>query len=480
MKINILFVTSEAVPFIKTGGLGDVAGSLPLSIKKLGHDIRVVLPLHSNIKEEYKEKMKKIGEYYIDLNWRKQYVGVLELEHKGVIFYFLDNEYYFKRHNPYGEFDDGERYGFFSKAVASLPKIIGFKPDIIHTNDWHSGLVNLYIEDFAKGDKYYKDIKTIFTIHNLRYQGRFDHFILGEVLGLSEEYFHDDKIKFYDKINFMKAGIVYSHGLTTVSQTYAEEIGYGFFGEGLDGIIRKHRDKLRGIVNGIDYQVYNPLEDQYIQYNYDWKDLGNKYKNKKQVQSLYNLPTNEKTPLLSMVTRLVSMKGLDLIKEILDELLQQDIQLIILGTGDKEYEDLFKRYEWKYPSKVAARIYFSEEEAHKIYAGSDIFLMPSMIEPCGISQLISLRYGTIPIVRGVGGLKDTIDPYNKYTKEGNGFSFINFNAHELLFTIKDAINVYKNEEKTWEGLIKNAMVSKNDWESSSREYIDLYDKVIRR
>ncbi len=454
-----------------------MAGSLPLAIKKQGHDIRVVLPLHSAVEEKYVKKMEKIAEFTVDLGWRNQYVGVLQLEYEDMIFYFIDNEYYFKRNNLYGEFDDGERYAYFSKVVALLPKIINFKPNVIHTNDWHSALVNLYVKDFRKGDCYYNDIKTVFTIHNLKYQGIFDAWILSSILGLSEEYFQDDGMKYYDKINYMKAGIVYCDKLTTVSQTYAEEIKYQFFGEGLEGIIRKEEYKLVGIVNGIDYDVYNPVEDKYIEYNYDFNNLCNKYKNKEKIQKLYGLEVKEDIPLIAMVTRMVAMKGIDLIKHVLGELVQEDIQLVVLGTGDKEYEDLFKFFEYSYPSQIAARIYFSEEEAHEIYAGADMLLMPSMAEPCGISQLIALRYGTIPIVRETGGLKDTVIAYNKFNQDGNGFSFKNYNAHELLFTIKNAIEIYKNDEKAWKNLIFNAMSSKNDWEASSLEYINLYEKL---
>lgn len=472
--MKILYVAAEAAPFIKTGGLADVAGSLPLSIKKLGHDIRVVLPLHGNIKQEYKDKMKKVGEYYVDLNWRSQYVGIMSLKLNNVIFYFLDNEYYFKREHPYGEFDDGERYAFFSKAVTLLPKEIEFKPDVIHSNDWHSALVNLFIHEFEKGDKYYSDIKKVFTIHNLKYQGIFSPSILGQVMGVSNEYFDDNSIKYYDRINYMKAGIVYSDAITTVSKSYADEIKYSFFGEGLEGILSEYSDKLTGIINGIDYDVFNPKKDTNIVYNYDVTHIKDKYKNKKDLQKTYKLPQRKDIPVISMVSRLVDMKGLDLVAHILDELLQLDIQIIVLGTGDKKYEDLFKDFQNKYPEKLSANIYFSESEAQKIYAGSDIFLMPSMIEPCGLSQLISLRYGTVPVVREVGGLKDTVIPYNKYTDEGNGFTFKNYNAHELLFKIKEALDIYKEEKSTWQSIMLRGMESDNSWEHSSKEYIKLY------
>ena len=476
--MKILYAAAEVAPFAKTGGLADVAGSLPKAIKIKKHDIRVVMPLYSSISEEYKSKMKREKEIYVDLGWRIQYAGVLSMKNEGVIHYFIDNEYYFKRDGIYGEYDDGERFIFFTKAAALLLKELKFKADIVHCNDWHTGLLPLYIKDFAKGDIYYKNMKTVFTIHNLKYQGIFEPSILEEITGLSREYYNDDGLKFYDKINLMKAGIVYSDVLTTVSKTYAEEIKYEYFGENLDDIIRKNEHKLVGIVNGIDYDIYNPEKDKNIPCNYNYKSIEKKKLNKQEMQKLYNLPVRD-VPLLAMVSRLVAMKGIDLVRHILDELLQEDIQFVILGTGDKEYEDMFELFRSKYPEKLASRIYFNIKESHLIYAGADLFIMPSMAEPCGISQLISLRYGTLPIVRETGGLKDTVIPYNEYTGEGNGFSFKNFNAHELLNCIKDALNLYKDSEK-WLGLIEQAMDSKNDWEKSSEQYVAMYEKLIKQ
>lgn len=470
--MKILYVASESTPFIKSGGLADVAGSLPQGVKKQGYDIRVVIPLYSDISDEYKKDLKEVCTFEVELGWRFQYVGVLEKEYNGIRYYFIDNEYYFKRDGLYGYYDDGERYIFYSKAVAMMIKYLSFKPDIVHANDWHTGLVPLYIKDFAKGDKVYEDIKSVFTIHNLRYQGIFDYKILSQIGGLSEEYFTEDGVKYYDCVNLMKAGIVYSDRLTTVSQTYAQEIKNEFFGENLDGIIRKHEDKLSGIVNGIDYDVYDPESDKNIEKNYSFKTIKDKKENKRAIQRLYELEEKD-VPLLSMVTRLVDIKGLDLLSHIMEELMQEDIQLVVLGTGDWKYEKMLSYFQSKYPDKMAARLYFNEKEAHKIYAGSDIFIMPSMVEPCGIAQLIAMRYGTIPVVRKIGGLKDTVISYNKYEGTGTGFSFLNFNAHELLFTIKDAMEVYKDKIK-WKKLIKEAMEAKNDWETSSEEYIELY------
>ncbi len=473
--MKILYIASEVDPFIKTGGLADVAGSLPKAIKKNNHDIRVVMPLFSAIKEEFKGQMKFEKYFYVDLGYRRQYVGIMSLVYNGLIHYFIDNEYYFKRYNIYGELDDGERFIFFSKACVLMLKELDFKPDIVHANDWHSGLVPLYIKDFAKGDRFYKNIKSVFTIHNLKYQGVFPQEILGGIGGLSQEYYYEDGLKFYDGINLMKAGIVYSDWLTTVSKTYADEIKYEYFGEELEGVIRKNDYKLSGIVNGIDYEVYNPMTDKNLSANYDFESIGKKKENKWALQKLYNLPIKD-VPVIGMVSRLVAMKGLDLVAHILDDLLQEDIQFIVLGTGDKRYEDMFNYFQARYKDKLASRIYFNAKESNLIYGGSDMFLMPSMAEPCGISQLISLRYGTIPIVRETGGLKDTVIPYNVYTREGNGFSFRNFNAHELKTTIENALSLY-HEEDHWNTIIKQAMESKNDWDKSSLEYISIYENL---
>lgn len=474
--MKILYAASEVAPFIKTGGLADVAGSLPLEIKKAGHDIRVVMPFYSKVKDRYKDQVEKLMDFTVDLGWRRQYAGIFTLVKDSLTYYFIDNDYYFKRDNIYGEFDDGERFIFFQKALVLMLKKLDFRADIVHTNDWHSGLVPLYIKDFARGDDFYREMKSVFTIHNLKYQGIFPQGILEDVAGLSREYINEDGLKFYDAINFMKAGIVYSDTITTVSRTYAEEIKTEYFGENLHGIIRDHVYKLRGIVNGIDYDIFDPESDRNIKKNYNVEKLDDKVSNKLALQKLYDLPVNKDIPVIAMVTRMVKMKGLDLVRHIFDELMQNDIQFVLLGTGDKEYEDSFNYFQGRYPDKVRSRIYFNDAEAHLIYAGADLFLMPSLAEPCGISQLISLRYGTLPVVRETGGLKDTVIPYNEYTGEGNGFSFRNFNAHELLFTLKRALELYKDRDK-WSSLMKNAMLSQNDWVKSSGEYIEIYKRL---
>lgn len=474
--MNVLFLTSEAVPFIKTGGLADVAGSLPKELKKAGVDIRVVLPLYGTIDPTYRSQMEKITEFYVDLDWKHQYTGVYQLVFDNVTYYFLDNKEYFDRSYPYGFDDDAERFIYFSKASTLLSKEIDFKPDIIHTNDWHTAMVNVFVNDFRHGDAYYNDIRTVFTIHNLKYQGVFDPAYM-KLAGLDGGYFNENDLKYYDAINFMKAGIIHATAVNTVSENYAREIHYPFYGEGLDGVIRQYDYKLSGIVNGIDYSQWNPETDSFIDVNYDIDSIDKKVKNKLVLQELYGLPQREDVPMIGMVTRLSEMKGLDLVRYILDELLEEDIQFVMLGTGEYTYEEMFKYFAWKYPEKMASRIYFGGEEAHKIYAASDFYLMPSISEPCGISQLIAMRYGTLPIVREAGGLKDTVIPYNEFTGEGTGYSFANINAHELLFTIKNAIDVYKNDRDNHNRLIKNAMKQDIDWKKSAEKYLQLYEQT---
>ncbi|MDY2918346.1 MAG: glycogen synthase GlgA [Anaerococcus sp.] len=475
--MNVLFLSGEAVPFIKTGGLADVAGALPKELVKKGVDCRVVIPLYKDIDDKYRQKMEKITEFYVDLDWKHQYAGVYELEWDGVKFYFIDNlEYFGSRDGIYGFDDDPERFIYFSKACTLLGKYINFKPDIIHSNDWHTAMVNVFVNDFRKGDHYYDDIRTLFTIHNLKYQGVFDSDYL-RLAGLSGYYFNENDLKFYDAINFMKGGIIHSSFVNTVSENYAREIQYPFYGEGLDGIIRKYAGKLKGIVNGIDFDIWNPAKDGILTQNFDIDSIDQKVKNKLALQEKYGLPQRDDVPLIGICSRLTEMKGLDLVRYILEELLQEDVQFVVLGTGEYTYEEMFKYFEWKYPDKLAARIYYSSDESHLIYGASDLYLMPSISEPCGISQLIAMRYGSLPIVRETGGLKDTVTAYNEYTGEGTGFSFANINAHELLFCIKNAIDLYRNDRESFNRLIRNAMSQKNDWEMSGEKYLELYNEI---
>lgn len=476
-EIKVLFAASEAVPFAKTGGLADVAGTLPRELAKLGADVRLIIPKYKSIPQSYVDKMEYIGYVYVDLSWRHQYCAVLKLEHEGLTVYFIDNEYYFNRDVLYGHFDEAEQFAFFSKALLKVLPLIDFKPDIIHCNDWQTGVVSTFLTTHFGHEEYYKDIKTVFTIHNLRYQGIFSKEILGDILGIGWEYYNADGLEFHECVNYMKAGISYSDVITTVSKTYAEEIRHDFFGENLNGIINKRSNRLFGIINGIDYQDNDPSTDNRIFENFDAENLEGKYGNKNMLQQSLGLPQLKDIPLIGIVSRLVDQKGFDLIACVFEELLQLDIQLVVLGTGDNKYEEMFEYAASRYPEKVSANLKYDGVLAQRIYAGSDMFLMPSLYEPCGLSQLFSLRYGTVPIVRETGGLNDTIAPYNEFNGEGTGFTFANYNAHEMLDAIKCAISFYDNKD-VWMGIVKNGMKQDFSWNKSAQEYLQLYDKLL--
>lgn len=475
--LKVLYAASEAAPFIKTGGLADVAASLPKALKKLDVDIRVVIPKYSSIPEEFKKEMTFIKSFYVPVGKKMEYCGVLSLEHNGVIYYFLDNEYYFKREGLYGFYDDGERFSYFDRAVLETIAQIDFKPDIVHLNDWHTGMVSPLYESHYKSRPEYPNIKTVFTIHNLRYQGIFPPEILESLLNLGMEYFHTEGLEFYGGVSFMKGGINYSDIVTTVSETYAKEIQTPEYGERLDGLLKKRKDDLYGIVNGIDYDVYNPSNDDDIFVKYSIDNLDKKVENKLKLQEHLNLPKSKEIPMIGMVSRLAYMKGIDLLLNIIDELLSQDLQLVILGTGDKYYESVLTEYSKKYPEKLSANILFDNSLAHKIYAASDMFLMPSLFEPCGLGQLIALRYGTLPIVRETGGLNDTVKSYNEHTGEGNGFSFTHYNGNDMLYTIKRALHFYKDKD-IWNKLMVTAMNGDYSWNNSANTYKELYEKLV--
>lgn len=476
--MKVLFVTSEAHPFLKTGGLADVAFALPKALRALGIDVRVIMPKYSDISEYYKNNMKTLKEFNVNLGWRNQYVGLQYIEEEDIPFYFIDNEYYFKRKGAYGYYDDGERFSYFSKAVLeSIKYMKDFKPHIIHNNDWHTAIIPVLMKEIYSNDKLYSSIQTILTIHNLRYQGVFSKEILGDLFSLGENCFVEDKLKYYDSISFMKGGIIYSDRVTTVSETYAQEIQTPFYGEGLNGLLKGKSYKLSGIVNGIDYDIYNPKNDKEIYLNYSEENIENKNTNKQMLQQQLGLPENKDIPIIGIISRLVDQKGLDLIAEVMDDIMNLELQMVILGTGDNKYEKMFKYYAEKYPSKISSNIYFSNDLSKKIYAGSDFFLMPSLFEPCGIGQLIAMKYGTLPIVRETGGLKDTVLSYNEYTGKGNGFSFTNYNARDMLYTIDRAINFYK-DKSVFNNIVRNAMRTDNSWDSSAYKYIELYDDLL--
>ena len=477
---KILFVASECAPFIKTGGLADVVGSLPKCFDKKEYDVRVFIPKYMCMNQKWKDKMTYLNHFYMDLCWRRQYVGIMEMEYEGIKYYFIDNEYYFAGDKPYSDVRyDLEKFAFFSRAVLSALPVIDFRPDVIHCHDWQTGLIPVYLHDsFSNGD-FYRGIKSIMTIHNLKFQGVWDIDTIKDIAGLSDYYFTSDKLKDYDDGNYLKGGIVYADMVTTVSDTYAQEIKTPFYGEGLDGLMRARSNCLRGIVNGIDYKEYDPATDNLIAKNFSVENFRKeKVKNKTALQKELGLEVNPKKMMIGLVSRLTDQKGLDLIACVMDELCQDAVQFVILGTGEERYENMFRHFDWKYGKDVSANIFYSEELSHKIYASCDAFLMPSLFEPCGLSQLMSLRYGTLPIVRETGGLKDTVQPYNEYENTGTGFSFRNYNAHEMMGTVRYAENVFYDKKRDWNKMVERAMKADFSWKASAEKYQQLYNDLI--
>ena len=477
---NVLFIASEAVPFIKTGGLADVVGSLPKYFNKDEFDVRVMIPKYTCIPWEYRKDMVYKTHFYIDLAWRSQYVGVFELQYNGITFYFIDNEFYFSGPKPYSWIhEDIEKFAFFSKAALSAMPLLGFKPDIVHCHDWQTGLVPVYMKERFHDGEFFRDMKSIMTIHNLKFQGIWDLKKVKDITGLPPYFFTSDKLEAYGDANYLKGGIVYADAVTTVSDSYAEEIKTPFYGEHLDGLMRARSNCLTGIVNGIDYEEFNPATDTRIVSNYNQKTFRKeKPKNKKALQQELGLEVNDKKFMIGIVSRLTDQKGLDLIAYMMDQICAEDVQLVILGTGESQYENMFRHFAWKYPDRVSANIYYSEDMSHKIYASCDAFLMPSLFEPCGLSQLMSLRYGTVPIVRETGGLKDTVEPYNEYESTGTGFSFANYNAHEMMNTINYAKHVFYNNKREWNKIVDRGMLKDFSWTSSAKKYQKLYDNLL--
>lgn len=473
---KILLVASEADPFIKTGGLGDVAYALPKYLRRKDVDIRVVIPKYKNIAPKYAEKLQFVKAFGVWVGWRHQHCGIFKAEADGVTYYLIDNEYYFKREGLYGYYDDGERFAFFDRAVLEMLKEIDWQPDIIHCNDWQTGMIPVLKTLQYSYDPFYSNMKTVYSIHNLLFQGNFDPSILQDLFGWNDEQYTNGNLEFYGAVSFMKGGILFCDRIVTVSPSYAEEIKTPFYGEKMDGLLREQSWKLRGILNGIDYGSNDPANDELIYEKYDVNSLEKKTANKLRLQQELGLPVREDIPMLGIVSRLTPQKGMDIMMHIMESVLNQEVQLVVLGTGDHHYEEYFKYLQHKYPHKVSANILFNNALAHKIYAASDIFLMPSLFEPCGLGQLIALRYGALPLVRETGGLRDTVRPYNKYTGEGNGFSFQGFSAHELEQVIDMAIACYKSKEQ-WLPLVKQAMESNNSWERSALVYLDLYNEL---
>ncbi|MBQ8919878.1 MAG: glycogen synthase GlgA [Acidaminococcaceae bacterium] len=476
--MKVLFVASEAAPFIKTGGLADVMGALPKALQALGVEPALVIPLYAGIGEAYRNEMETVYTGSLDLSWRDQYLGVKKLVQDGIPVYFIDNEYYFGRDKLYGFDDDAERFAYFAKAVLAMLHYIDFKPDVIHSNDWHTGMLGAYLKEDFMQDPFYQGLKNIYTIHNLKYQGVFGRQIVEDVLGLPLRLLYNGNIENAGNVNFMKAGMCYADFITTVSPTYAEEITYPYFGEGLEDYVALCAGKISGILNGLDEQEYNPETDMNLPVCFNKTNVFvKKPMAKEALQRELGLTVNREIPVLAMITRLVEAKGLDLVTYIMNELMEEQVQLVVVGTGDEEYADALRELAWRHPGSVSVNILFNEGLARRVYAGADLFLMPSRYEACGLSQMIAMRYGTIPVVRETGGLKDSVKDFDKYNAtDGNGLRFANFNAHELLFTIKRGLS-YFAEKPFWEKLVINAMESDNSWNRSARAYADLYDKV---
>lgn len=477
---NILFVASEGAPFMKTGGLADVVGSLPKYLDKRYFDCRVVLPYYSCMAQKWKDMLQYKTNFYMDFNWKSCYVGIFECVYEGVHFYFIDNQDYFTSDKPYDgmPYDIG-RFAFFSKAALSILPTIDFRPDVIHCHDWQTGLVPVYLNAGFQENEFYRGIKTVMTIHNLKFQGVWDVKTIKDITGLPDYFFTSDKLEFNRDANMLKGGLVYANAITTVSNSYAEEIKMPYYGEGLDGLMRARAHDLRGIVNGIDYDVFNPETDQLIYQNYNLQNWRKeKVKNKLQLQKDLGLNEDPDTMTIGIVSRLTDQKGFDLIAYVMDEMCQDAVQFAVLGTGEERYENMFRHFAWKYGGKVSAQIYYDEALSHKIYAGCDAFLMPSQFEPCGLSQLMSLRYGTLPIVRETGGLKDTVQPYNEYEGTGTGFSFTNYNAHEMMGTVRYAESVYYDKRREWNLMVDRAMQQDFSWNHSALQYQELYDWLI--
>ncbi|MDT2613983.1 glycogen synthase GlgA [Enterococcus dongliensis] len=472
--MKTLFVAAECAPFFKTGGLGDVAGALPKALQAKGAEIKVVLPFFTKMAQQYKNQLQDLFSYEVQVGWRRQYCGVKYLRMNEIDYYFLDNLYYFNRPELYGYYDDGERFAFYQQAVIELMEKIDFIPEIMHLNDYHTSFIPFLLKEKYHWIQKFSHIHTVLTIHNIEFQGQYDREILPDLFGMGCERYDDGTIRFNDCVNFMKAGILYADRVTTVSPAYAEEIKTPAFGAGLDPILRMESGKLYGILNGIDYDAFDPASDPAIFTNYDKTHLDKKIENKVQLQKSLALPVRPEVPVIGIVSRLTYQKGFHLLLQEMENLMQFDVQLIVLGTGDPDFEEGFQYFGQKYPHKTSIQITFDVNLAQRIYAGADMFLMPSAFEPCGLSQMISMRYGTLPIVHEIGGLKDTVQSYNPLTNEGTGFGFDLFEPFYLMNALKQAVELYHNHQADWRKLMIEAMSRDFSWNVSSQQYLDLY------
>ncbi len=476
-KMQIVFASAECAPFVKTGGLGDVAGSLPAALVRAGAEVIVMVPKYATIKDEYKAQMEHFADFYVSLSWRNEYCGLEKLEHDGVTYMFVDNEHYFARDYPYGFFDDGERFAFFSKAITEslqhLPE--GFECDILHCNDWQTALAPVFLREFYQGLPLYDRVKTVFSIHNVAFQGQFSDTVMEDILGVAHIPAAATQLRCDAcSINYMLGALHYADAITTVSPTYAGEIQTPEFGEGLDGVLRERSYALQGILNGIDVAGFDPATDKRIAANYTVEDRSGKAVCKAKLQEELGLEDRDDRPLMVMVTRLTRQKGMDLVMYALDRILSGGVQVAVLGTGDRDYEDGLRYFQGKYPGTMAARIEFDPALSQRMYAAADMFLMPSKFEPCGLSQIIAMRYGTLPIVRETGGLKDTVQPYNEFTGEGTGFSFSHFNGDEMGDAVFRAARLFWDNRRAWDQLVTQAMSQDFSWTRSADKYLDLY------
>jgi len=473
--MNILYVFSEAYPFIKTGGLADVAGSLPKALAEGGADARVILPLYEGIPDTYRAQMEFVLYTYVFLSWRRQYCGLFKLELDGVTYYFIDNEYYFKRPYPYGHYDDGERFGFFSKAVYHLIPLLGWTPDVVHCNDWQSALVPIYIREDPGAP--YPRVRTVFTIHNIEYQGRFGIGTVEDLFGLPRVLCDNGILAFGDHINLTKGALYTADYITTVSPTYADQLRTPDYAHGLHRVIEENSHKLRGVLNGIDTALHNPESDASLYRNYSASTVSDKVYNKLELQRRLNLTVREDIPVIGCISRLVAHKGFGMILEVLDQIMAQDVQLVVLGTGDWNYEQGFIEASHRYPGRLSANILYADALASAIYGGADLFLMPSRSEPCGLSQMIAMRYGTIPLVRETGGLKDTVFPY--HSPYSTGFTFTNYNSSDMLYVLNEALSLYRDDKQSWAELMMRGMESDFSWAKSAAAYLDIYEQITQ-
>ena len=476
--MKILFASPEVAPFIKTGGLADVAGSLPQALAKEGHEVKVILPLYEGIGQEWRSKMTFLKYFNVTLSWRQVYCGVFELERDGVTYWFVDNEYYFKRFQIYGHFDDCERFAYFSRAVIETPGQLDWAPDIIHCNDWQTALVPVYLLEEKYRIPQLANAKSVFTIHNIEYQGRYGEQVLKDVIGLDAGYFNEGMLAYFGDVNLMKGAIMASNFVTTVSPTYAQELRTPFYAKGLDGVINQQAGKIEGILNGIDMELYDPAANPGLAANFTPKSLvKGKNECKLALQKAVGLQENVDVPIIACVSRLVGHKGFSLVTDVLHEIMGLDVQMVVLGTGDWQYEEAFRHAQSQYPGRFAAQLTYSAPLSTMIYAGADIFLMPSISEPCGLSQIIAMRFGTVPVVRETGGLKDTVTPYNKFTGEGRGFTFSNINAGDMVWVLREAVDLYHSNKEAWRGLQRAGMTADFSWTNSAKQYLDIYQRI---